>query len=132
MKLLVARRASDAAQAMTDAGLFGPLLASAPDPARLRALTKIEGAARAIPCCASPRSCLDVPEDAERLSERLRLSNAERQRLARAANALIALHGAESAPPPDELRRLLFLHGREAATDASLLTWIRAPRPAMG
>lgn len=130
LKLLVARRAADAAQAMTDAGLLGPLLASAPNPARLRTLTKIEDAAARDPLLRLAALCLDLPEDAERLGERLRLSNAERQRLARAANPLIALHGAQSAPPPDELRRLLFLHGREAATDALLLAAIRAPHPA--
>ena len=130
LKLLVARRAADAAQAMTDAGLVGPLLASAPNPARLRALTKIEDAAARDPLLRLAALCLNLPEDAERVGERLRLSNAERQRLARAANALIALHGVRSAPPHDELRRLLFLHGREAATDALLLAAIRAPDPA--
>ncbi|MGO9673249.1 MAG: CCA tRNA nucleotidyltransferase [Methylocella sp.] len=130
LKLLVARRAVDAAQAMSEAGLLGPLLASAPNPARLRALTKIADAAARDPLLRLAALCLELPEDAERLGERLRLSNAERQRLERAARALIKLHGAQTAPPDEALRRLLFLHGREAALDALLLAAARAPDPA--
>jgi poly(A) polymerase len=130
LKLLVARRAADAAQEMTDAGLLGPLLASAPNPARLRALAAIKDAEAANPLLRLAALCLDLPEDAERISDRLRLSNTERQRLARGANALIKLHGAQSAPPRDELRRLLFLHGREAAKDGLLLAATRGRDPA--
>ena len=130
LKLLVARRAADAAQAMSEAGLLGPLIASAPNPARLRALAGINDADAADPLLRLAALCVELPEDAERVSDRLRLSNAERQRLARAAGALVALHGARSAPPREELRRLLFLHGREAARDALLLAAAQSPDPA--
>lgn len=130
LKLLVARRAADAAQAMSEAGLLGPLLASAPNPARLRALTDIGEAGAADPLLRLAALCLELPEDAERLSERLRLSGAERQRLVRAADALVELHGRLRAPAVDELRRLLFLHGRQAATDALLLAAARGEAPA--
>ena len=129
LKLLAARRAADAAQVMSEAGLLGPLLGSASNPARLRALTKIEDEAASDPLLRLAALCLDLPEDADRLGERLRLSNAERQRLARAAGALIELHGATRAPPDDELRRLLLQHGREAAKDALSLAAARGPNP---
>jgi poly(A) polymerase len=130
LKLLAAPRAAEAAQEMCDAGLLGPLLASAPNPARLRALAKIDDEAVRDPLLRLAALCLDLPEDADRLGRRLRLSNAERQRLARAASILIELHGRVEASPDAELRRLLFLHGREAAQDALRLAAIRAPDPA--
>ncbi len=130
LKLLVARRAPDAVQQMSEAGLLGPLIAAAPNPARLRTLAKIADDAASDPVLRLAALCLDLPEDAERIGERLRLSNAERQRLARAASLLVRLHGLRRAPPDDELRRLLFLNGREAAKDALLLAAIRAPDPA--
>ncbi len=130
LKLLAARRAAEAAQAMTDAGLIGLLLASAPNPARLRALANIADDGARDPLLRLAALCLDVPEDAERLGDVLRLSNSERQRLARAGAALLKLHGAQSPPPTEALRVLLFVHGREAALDALLLAAARAPDPA--
>ena len=62
-----------------------------------------------------------TPEDAERLRERLRLANAECDRIAAAAQALAGLHGIERPPSADELRVLLFSTGRQAARDALLL-----------
>jgi poly(A) polymerase len=130
LKLLAARRAAEAAQEMCDAGLLGPLLAAAPNPARLRALSTVEGDAAPDPLLRLAALCVDIPEDAERLAARLRLSNAEGRRLARAASVLVTLHGRVGAPPEGELRRLLFLHGREAAADALRLAAIRASDPA--
>ncbi len=96
LKLLVARRAPDAVQQMSEAGLLGPLIAAAPNPARLRTLAKIADDAASDPLLRLAALCLDLPEDAERIGERLRLSNAERQRLARAASLLVRLHGASA------------------------------------
>jgi poly(A) polymerase len=62
-----------------------------------------------------------VGEDAERLRDRLRLSNAEARRAADAAQALTGLHGRDRPLGPGELRTMLFLHGREAARDALCL-----------
>src|SRR5208337_5142635 len=62
-----------------------------------------------------------IPEDAERLRERLRLANAEYERIAQAACALTGLHEIGAPPPADHLRVLLFSGGRRAARDALLL-----------
>ena len=121
LKLMVARRAADVAQMMSEAGLLGPLLASAPNPARLRALAAIDDEGARDPLLRLAAPFLYAPEDAGRISDRLRLSNAERQRLARAAGVLVKLHGASHAFDDAALRRLLFLHGREASRDALLL-----------
>jgi len=84
--------------------------------------------------------CVLAPEDADRLRERLRLSNAEHRRLAHAARILEGLHGAQSPPPELELTRLLFEEGRDGARDALALAhaesraaadaafWLRAAR----
>ncbi len=129
LKLLVARRAADAAAEMTDAGLLGPLLAAAPNPARLKRIPVIEdGAPDALLRLAA--LCLELPEDADRLGERLRLSNAERLRLEGAAHVLTKLHDRPAPPEDDELRRLLFLYGRQAAMDGLMLAAVRAPDPA--
>jgi hypothetical protein len=60
-------------------------------------------------------------EDAERLRDRLRLSNDEFARLAAAARTLTPLHGRDSPPPPSHLREMLFLCGARAAADALAL-----------
>ncbi len=128
LKLVVARRAAEAAQEMSEAGLLGPLLASAPNAARLAKMARFEnGPPDALLRLAS--LCVELPEDAERLGLRLRLSNGERQRLARAAQVLIVLHG-HTPPPEAELRRLSFLHGREAAADGLALAASAAAEPA--
>jgi len=59
-----------------------------------------------------------IREDAERLRERLRLSNAEFRRLANAAAAFEGLHGLEAPPSIRDLRALLLDAGRLAARDA--------------
>ena len=70
-----------------------------------------------------------IPEDAERLRDRLRLSNAEADRLRSAAAALdppARDHGAAVVP---DLRTLLFNAGREAARDALTLAQADSEAP---
>lgn len=129
LKLLCARRAIEVSEEICAAGLLGPLLASAPNPARMGRVVAIAASPPQDPLLRLAALCLDVPEDAERLRERLRLSNAELQRLERAAIAHIELHGREDPPKPDELRRMLFRHGRRAALDATLLAQAEARAP---
>ncbi|ACK49760.1 Polynucleotide adenylyltransferase region [Methylocella silvestris BL2] len=124
LKLVAARRAPEAVEAMSGAGLLGPLIASAPNPARLRRL--VEQDARADPLLRLAAICLETPEDAERIAERLRLSNAERDRLSRAARVMLALHGKPVPPPKHFLNVLLFRHGRESALDGFTLAAIGA------
>ncbi|RFB79295.1 CCA tRNA nucleotidyltransferase [Methylovirgula sp. 4M-Z18] len=72
---------------------------------------------------------VQVREDAERLRHVLRLSNAETQRLAFAADVLAKLHGAERPPSPTALRRLHFAHGRQAVLDGFDLAFAESTGP---
>ncbi len=115
MKLLAARRAAEVTAAMAEAGLLGPLLRGVAQPARLARLLAVDGQSDATLRLAA--LAVQVAEDAERLREALRLSNAESARLDGAARALAGLHGADAAPPPGELARVLFQVGRQGAGD---------------
>ena len=71
-----------------------------------------------------------IEEDAERLRERLRLSNAEFERLAILAQALPGLHGLSAPPPFGALRVLLFERRRRGALDALTLAHADSGAPA--
>lgn len=122
-KLLKAARAAEIVTALCDCGLLIPLLAAAPDPARHARLAEIEKARGAAPDALLRLAALlvRVEEDADRLRERLRLSNADHERLASAARALERLHGLAAPPSTGELRAWLFAHGRTTALDALAL-----------
>jgi poly(A) polymerase len=122
LKLLCARRAVEVCAEICADGLLHPLLALAPNPARLRRVVAIGAGSPQDPLLRLTALCVTLPEDAERLRERLRLSNAEAERLEAAARALSGLHGLNEPPSPEELLGLLFRHGRQAAIDAILLT----------
>jgi poly(A) polymerase len=119
LKLLCARRAADVCAEICADGLLHPLLALAPNPARLRRLVAIGPPQD--PLLRLAALCVKLPEDAARLRERLRLSNAESERLEGAALALTGLHELNEPPKPDGLRGLLFRHRRQAAGDAIIL-----------
>ncbi|MGH6812894.1 MAG: CCA tRNA nucleotidyltransferase [Methylocella sp.] len=119
LKLLSAREAAKVCADICADGLLHPLIASVPNPARLRRVVAI--APPQDPLLRLAALCVKLPEDAARLRERLRLSNAESERLERAAIALVTLHGLNAPPRADELRGLLFRHGRQAAGDAIIL-----------
>lgn len=123
LKLLAARRARDVVEAMTHAGILGPVLGGAPNPDRLARLKSIEAFYDLAPDPVLNLAALAVQtrEDAERLRERLRLSNAEQSRLAKAANALAPLHCHDAPPDAARLRRLLYVHGRQSLLDALAL-----------
>ena len=124
LKLLAARRARDVVEAMTHAGILGPVLGGAPNPDRLARLKSIEAEYDLAPDPVLRLAALAVQtrEDAERLRERLRLSNAEQSRLANAANALAPLHCHDEPPDAVRLRRLLYVHGRQPLLDALALS----------
>jgi poly(A) polymerase len=126
MKLLKARRAADVVTECAEAGLLGPLLAGAVYPSRLARLIAVQ-AARAAPPDPLLRLaalCVIIAEDVERLRDRLRLSNAEHERLAAAAGALEGLHGLSAPPSLGDLRALLFERRRTAAQDALTLAHV--------
>jgi tRNA nucleotidyltransferase/poly(A) polymerase len=131
LKLLATPRAAAVTTAVCEAGLLGPLLAGHVDAARLSRLVAIE-AGRGEPPDPLLRLAaltLYVEEDAERLRERLRLSNAEFDRLAALGCALPVLHGIEAPPPIAELRLLLFERRRRGALDALTLAQVDGGAP---
>jgi poly(A) polymerase len=67
---------------------------------------------------------VEVLEDAERLGDRLRLSNSERERLARAATA--SVEAWRALPSPDAVKVLVYGQGNEAARDLLLIAWTRS------
>ncbi|HUZ91899.1 MAG TPA: CCA tRNA nucleotidyltransferase, partial [Methylocella sp.] len=126
LKLLCARRAAEVCAEISEDGLLHPLLGLAPNPARLRRAVAISEGLPQDPLLRLAALCVTLPEDAERLRERLRLSNAEADRLEGAARALLGLHGRNAPPSPDELLGLLFRHGRQAAADSIALAQAEA------
>ena len=128
LKLLIAPHAGAVVRAMVEHGILDALFGFA-DPARLeRAIAlEIEGGLAPDGLRRLAALCVLVVEDAERLGERLRLSNAEGERLRVAACALARLRGIAVAPTADALRRLLFAFGSRGAADALLLARAEAP-----
>ncbi len=123
LRILAAHGAVDAVTLLAETGLLTQITGSVP---RLSAFAKIAAieAARRLPADALRRLaalCIFVREDAERLSRRLRLSNAESARLKTCAE-----------PPPldpaDALacKRLLHRLGPADYADAVMLAWVRS------
>ncbi len=92
MKLLIAPAAAPTCEAMMDAGILGPVLGGVPLVASLRRMAAIEAAAGLAPDACRRLGALGVGivEDAERLSQRLRLSNAEVRAVALDGECLVA------------------------------------------
>jgi poly(A) polymerase len=132
LKLLVARCAAEAVRDIAQAGLLGPLFAGAPTPARLAALARVEAALGQPPDAVLRLAALAVlvSEDAGRLRDMLRLSNAEAARLEKAAAALVCWHGRLAPPRAGELRHKLFEQGQRVARDAALLAHAESGAPA--
>jgi poly(A) polymerase len=126
MKLFKAPRASEVVGQCCEAGLLGPLIAGAADPSRLRRLIAVESARASPPDPLLRLAALSIKitEDAERLRDRLRLSNAEFERLSGAASVLEESHGWRAPPSLGALRALLFQRGRAAAQDGLSLAHV--------
>lgn len=132
MKLLVAPRASQVVQAMGECGLLEPILGGVGYTTRLSHLVAIEAERGEATDAVLRLAALGVaiPEDADRLRERLRLAKTEANRLRAATAALIGLHGITAPPSFHGLRTLLFSAGREAARDALMLSQAESGAPA--
>ncbi len=128
LKLLVAPRAGEVVAGLSETGLAGALLAGLADPVRLRRAIGFEARLDepADPMTRLAALAVLVREDAERLRERLRLSNAEFDRLEGIARALEAQHGATAPPNLSDQRVLLYERGRQGARDAILFAAIDA------
>ncbi|HEY6257950.1 MAG TPA: CCA tRNA nucleotidyltransferase [Xanthobacteraceae bacterium] len=125
LKLLVARQAVPVLTVMSEAGLLLSVLAGVPLVASLRTMTEIE-AALALPPDAVRRLgalALFTVEDADRLRERLRLSNAEHERLYAMADGWWRI---SVATAEQDGRAALYRLGRAHFTDRVLLAWTRA------
>ncbi len=124
LKLAVARHAVPAAAVMTEAGLLIRVLGGVPDLAGFSNMTKVEAE---IGTAADPVRRLGalgarISEDAIRLWQRLRLSNAEHDRL-----AYMVKDWWRVSPGDDKAARaLLYGLGPERFTDRVLLAWSRS------
>jgi poly(A) polymerase len=129
LKLIAARGAVAALAVMSDAGLLDAVLGGVPLIASLRNMVALE-AALALPTDPVRRLgalAVSVVEDAERLRERLRLTNAESERLASMGDTwwrVVAGLGEQAA------RALLYRLGPENYLDRVLIAWSRAPEGA--
>jgi poly(A) polymerase len=127
LKLLLARHATPALASMAEAGLLLPVLGGVPDLAGFENMAKVEMAAGVQADAVQRLGALGarIPEDAERLWQRLRLSNAEHERLESMADAWWRV-----SPGNDkEARALLYRLGPERFVDRVLLAWSRSWTP---
>ena len=131
MKLLAAPRASEVVQTMGESGFLSSRSSAASAIRNVGGLIAIE-AERGLGGDALLRLAalgVAIPEDAERLHDRLRLANSEYERLKSAAATLVGLHGIAAPPSFHGLQALLFGAGREAARDALALAQAESEAP---
>jgi poly(A) polymerase len=125
LKLLLAPRALPALAVMAESGLIGPVLGGVPHPASFAKMAKVEAACGLWPDSTRRLAALAVwiSEDAERLWQRLRLTNAEHARLTTMATdwwRVSPAMGEASA------RALIYRIGPEGFTERALLAWSRS------
>jgi poly(A) polymerase len=128
LKLLLAPHATAALAVMLESGLLVPVLGGVPDLAGFENMAKVEAAAgvQADPVQRLGALGVCVAEDAERLWQRLRLSNAEYERLKSMSDAWWRI-----APDNDKnARALLYRLGPAHFVDRVLLGWARSPASA--
>jgi poly(A) polymerase len=125
IRLLVAPGAAAVLEAMADTGILGLLLAGVPNVANFTAMAAAE-TALALPPDATRRLAalaVLVAEDAERLWQKLRLTNAEHTRLTDMANGWWQISPALS---DHEQRAMLYRAGAETFADQALLAFARS------
>ncbi len=125
LKLLVAPHVVPALIAMSETGLLMAVLGGVPLLASLANMIKLE---RELSLTPDPMRRLGalavhVAEDAERLRERLRLANAEHERLASMADGWWRVSAATGM---HDARVLIYRLGPEKFLDRALLAWARA------
>ncbi len=125
LKLLVAPRAAEVFAEMAGGGLLLPVLGVVPMLSRFRA---VAGLSAGDPAFRLAALALSTQEDALRLRERLKLSNAEFDRIARLAQALEALAGRQPQPGLAQLRHLAHRAGTDAVSGALALLSASAGR----
>lgn len=125
MKLLVAPGACETIEIMSDCGLLGRLIGGVAALSSLRRLTEIEVRLGLAPDATRRLAALAVriEEDAQRLRDRLRLSNAEDRRCASVAHGWRALdpaHGEAAA------KAALYAAGPRSFVDRALVAFARS------
>jgi poly(A) polymerase len=124
LKLLLAPHAVPTLAIMSESGLLEPMLGGVADLAGFANMAKVEAAVglQADPVQRLAALAVQLPEDAERLWQRLRLSNKDHERLASMGNAW------RQVSPLDERagRALLYRLGPERFVDRVLIAWARA------
>jgi tRNA nucleotidyltransferase/poly(A) polymerase len=129
MKLLVAPFALPTVEVMAEVGFAGLLLGGVVLLASFARMIKVEEGAEVAPDAVRRLGALGVfiDEDAERLREKLRLSNSEYDRLASIADRWWRV-----SPTPGEAdaRVLLYRLGPVCYVDRVLIAWTRAPQDA--
>jgi len=124
LKLLVAPHATPVLAVMAESGLLATVLGGVPDLAGFENMAKVEAAAgvQADPVHRLGALAVRTPEDAERMWQRLRLSNAEHERLASMGE------GWWQVSPENEraARALLYRLRPERFLDRVLIAWARA------
>lgn len=125
LKLLLGRHAVPVLAGMSECGLLISVLGGVAQLASFSNLTKIEHVAGIHPDAVRRLGALAVfvPDDAQRLSEKLRLSNAETERLASMGEQWRAL---TPEPSGKSARAILYRLGPERFTDRLLLAWSRS------
>jgi poly(A) polymerase len=125
MRLLVAARGPELVGSMLDYGLLPLVLGAAPRPTLLHRLAHLETALGREPDAVLRLAMLavEVPEDADRLAEHLRLDNDERACLAAAAGPSPDLGPAE---PEAAARAFLYAEGPAAFRSRVLVNWARS------
>jgi poly(A) polymerase len=124
-KLVVATHTVPALASMSEAGLLVAVLGGVPLLASFANMIKLE---RELSMTADPvrrlgALSINTAEDAERLRERLRLANAEHERLASMADGWWVISAATGM---HEARVLIYRLGPEKFLDRALLAWSRA------
>jgi poly(A) polymerase len=128
LKLLLAPHAAPALAVMVESGLLVPVLGGVPDLAAFSNMAKVEAAAGVQADAVQRLGALGArtTEDAERLWQRLRLSNVEHERLASMAEAWWRVSPANEK----DGRALLYRLGAQRFVDRVLLAWARSPATA--
>jgi poly(A) polymerase len=125
LRVLAAPRGPELVRAMQDYGVLAYVLPAAPRPGLLASLATIEGALGLAGDAILRLAALavELPEDADRLRERLRLSNEEHARLLR-----LALPTPEIGAVSHEAaaRAYLYASGAAAYRDRLVVTWARS------
>ena len=125
LKLLLGRHAVPVLAVMSECGLLISVLGGVALLASFSNLTKIEHVVGIHPDAVRRLGALAVfvPDDAQRLSEKLRLSNVEYERLASMGDHWRAL---TPEPSGKSARALLYRLGPDRFTDRVLLAWSRS------